>query len=135
MIRGVHHVNLLVRDLEAAMASYQRRLGARFTPVEELPGRGVRLARFRAGDAWIVLLQPVADGEPMRHLERHGEGLFLLSFAVDDLEAATGRAREAGARTTSAEPRAGLDGWRVIDLDPRDLHGALVQLCEDRDRA
>ncbi len=134
MIQGVHHVNLLVRDLDAAMADYSRLFGVRFEPPEELPARGARLARFRAGDTWIVLVQPVADGEPMRHLQAHGEGLFLLSFEVGDLDAAITQVQGAGGHLTSAAPRHGLARWRVVDLDPRDVRGAPLQLCEDPDR-
>jgi len=134
MIRGVHHVNFLVRDLDAAIERYERLLGVSIERVDELPERGVRVARFRAGGTWIALVQPVAEGEPMRHLERHGEGFFLLSFEVDDVDAAAGAVRRAGGHLTSATPRTGIDGWRVIDLDSQDLGGVIVQLCEDRSR-
>ncbi len=130
-IRRVHHLNFLVRDLEAAIERYQAVLGLELDRIDELPGRGARLARFRAGETWIVLVQPVADGEPMRTLERDGEGFFLVSYEVDDVEAAATQARAAGAPTTAATPRTGLDGWRVIDLAPAGMHGALVQLCEE----
>lgn len=134
MIRGVHHVNFLVRDLDDAVERHERLLGVTFEPVDELPERGVRIARFRAGDTWIALVQPVADGEPMRHLARHGEGFFLLAFEVADVEAAAAAVRRAGGHTTSAWPRTGLDGWRVIDVDPQDTGGVILQLCEDQSR-
>ena len=130
-IRRVHHLNFLVRDLDAAVARYESALGLRLERLDELPGRGVRTARFRAGETWIVLVQPVAEGEPMRALERQGEGFFLVSYEVDDLAAAAAQARAAGAATSSDAPRTGLDGWRVIDLAPASMHGALVQLCEE----
>lgn len=129
-IRRVHHVNFLVRDLEAAIARYEQTLGLRLDRMDELPGRGVRTARFRAGETWIVLVQPVADGEPMRVLERDGEGFFLISYEVDDLDAAADHVRRSGVPTTSGQPRIGVDGWRVIDLEPARMSGALVQLCE-----
>ena len=131
MIRGVHHINFLVRNLDEAVGRYQRLLGVRIERIDELPGRGVRIARFRAGATWIALVQPVADGEPMRHLEEHGEGFFLISYEVDDVQQAAEAVRSAGAQTTSAAPRTGLDGWRVIDIDPADAGGVIVQLCQD----
>ena len=135
MIRGVHHLNFLVRDLDEAAARYQRTLGVEIERRDELPGRGVRTARFRAGDTWIVLVQPVADGEPMRHLERHGEGFFLISYEVEDILLAAARARAAGVHTTRDTPRDGLDCWQVIDIDAAAMHGAIVQLCQDDSRA
>jgi len=130
-IRRVHHLNFLVRDLDAAVTRYARALGLQAEHRDELPGRGVRTARFRVGETWIVLVQPTADGEPMRHLETHGEGFFLVSYEVDDLEAAAAQARAAGLSTTSPAPRTGLDGWRVIDLDADGMDGVVVQLLQD----
>ena len=137
MIRGVHHINFLVRDLDEAVDRYQRLLGVRIDRRDELPGRGVHMARFRAGETWIVLVQPVADGEPMRYLEEHGEGFFLISYGVDDIAEAVASLRAAGGHTTSDEARTGLDGWRVIDIAADELNGTIVQLCQDdarRDR-
>jgi len=131
MIRGVHHINFLVRDLDSAIARHERLLGVRIERIDELPERGVRVARFRAGETWIALVQPVAEGEPMRQLRERGEGFFLVSYSVDDVETAAARVRSAGGRTTSAAPRRGLDRWKVIDIDPSGLDGIAVQLCED----
>lgn len=131
MIRGVHHINFLVRDLESAVERHERLLGVHIERIDELPERGVRVARFRAGETWIALVQPVAEGEPMQRLREHGEGFFLISYRVDDVEAAAERIRDAGGRTTSAVPRQGLDRWRVIDIDPAGLDCIPAQLCED----
>lgn len=135
MIRGVHHLNFLVRDLDEAVGRYERTLGVEIQQRDELPGRGVLTARFRAGDTWIVLVQPVADGEPMRYLERHGEGFYLISYEVDDVLRAAASARIAGVQTTSDLPRDGLDRWRVIDIDAAAMNGVTVQLCQDDSRA
>lgn len=129
MIRRVHHINLLVRDLTKAMDQYQRQLGVVHFDIADLPGRSVRTARFMAGDTAIVLVQPLADGEPMRQLQRHGEGLFLLSFEVDDLGTACEQVI-AGGGQLRGEPRRGLDNWQVVDLEPTAVSGGELQLTE-----
>ena len=122
MLNSIHHINILVRDLEAAIASY-RLLGVQDFIREPLPGRGVETARFKVADSWIVLLMPTdPEGIPGRHLAQHGEGLFLLSFGVDRLDAAT--------ELLDGPERRGLADWRVADLDPLRFHGAVLQLCE-----
>ena len=128
----IHHINFLVEDLDDAEARYRQLLGLGPALRDDLPGRGVITARFQLGETWLVLGQPTSDeGEPARHLREHGEGFFLISFAVDDLEAAMRRATAAGGRFTSEQPRTGLDGWQIIDLDPADTFGAILQLTED----
>ena len=82
---------------------------------------------------WIVLVQPVDEqSEPMRHLRENGEGLYLVSFAVDDLGTATDDLVAKGAIDKAAKSREGLQGWRVIDLEPDAVFGALIQITQDK---
>ena len=130
MIRGIHHVNLLVRDLDAAVERYTRLLGIKEFVFDSLSSRAVRTARFRAGDSWIVLVQPTGPEEPQRVLDEEGEGLFLLSFDVSHLADAS-EAILAADGQLSGPPRIGLDGWSVVDLDRAELCGGRIQLTED----
>ena len=93
MLKNVHHINLLVKDLDVAVQRYQQTLGISEMLFGDLAQRGVRTARFQVGDTWIVLVQPTdPDGVPGRHLAEHGEGLFLLSLEVESLTGAGGLA-------------------------------------------
>jgi methylmalonyl-CoA/ethylmalonyl-CoA epimerase len=133
MLKGVHHINFLVADLESAIERYQDFFGIEQLEIEALPERGVRTARFDLNGVWIVLVQPTDEGsEPMRHLQQHGEGLYLVSFAVDDLDIAAAELTDKGAISRSTNEREGLQGWRVIDLEPDAVFGALIQLTEDK---
>jgi methylmalonyl-CoA/ethylmalonyl-CoA epimerase len=131
MIKRIHHINFIVRDLEKAAGQYRKLLGDSAGQVEELPERGVRLVRFKLGETWIVLVQPVnSEGVPAQYLEQYGEGFFLVSCEVDDVKEAAEKAIEQGIRTLDKQPRQGLDDWRVMDLDPDDLCGVNVQLVQ-----
>lgn len=128
MLKCVHHINLLVRDLDMAVERYRSAFTIEEFIFAELPGRGVRTARFKAGQSWIVLVQPTdSDGVPGVHLAEHGEGLFLLSFEVDELGPAVESCAAAGA-VVSGDRRKGLEGWEVVDLDPAHFMGASLQL-------
>lgn len=113
---SIHHVNFIVRDLERACARFEKMLGlSKFEIVDHAP-RGAHVARSRVGETWFVLVAPYdPDSVPGRYLEEHGEGFFLLSLAVDELD----------------DARAGILDWRVRDLG--ELHGALFQLTERPD--
>ena len=135
MLKRVHHINFLVTDLDLAIERYQGLFDTGQMEIESLPGRGVRTARFDLDGVWIVLVQPVDDdSEPMRQLQQRGEGLYLVSFAVDDLAASVDELVNKGAIPRSATSRTGLQGWRVIDLDPGAVFGARIQLTEDTNR-
>jgi len=130
MIKRIHHINFVVKDLKVAVARYQALLGADVI-YEDLPQRGVRTARFRVGETWIVLVNPLdSAGVPGRFLEKNGEGFFLISYETDDLQAGADQVSLAGVEVLDSEPRVGLDDWRVMDLAPGDLFGVDTQLTE-----
>ncbi len=132
MFTHIHHVNLLVQDLESAVTRYHQLLGVGPFDRADLTSRGVRTARFQVGDSWVVLVQPTdPDSVPGRHLAAHGEGLFLLSLGVESLAEATQDIAGRGGRFTSALPRSGLDNWQVIDLDSEQFFGTQLQCCEE----
>ena len=131
MLKNVHHINLLVRDLDEAVQHYQQTLGINKMLYGDLSQRGVRTARFRVGETWIVLVQPTdPEGVPGRHLAEHGEGLFLLSFEVDSVADTVSEIKARGGQFSAEQPRQGLEEWQVVDLDPAQFFGVQLQLTE-----
>lgn len=129
MVSGVHHINFIVADLSEAVERFERLLGTTAI-TDPLPARGVLTARLPLGAAWLVLVQPVdPDGVPGRHLAEHGEGFFLLSLAVADLESAVAELGERGVAMDSKGPRRGLEDWTVQDIDIGETLGLQIQLC------
>ena len=114
----VHNVNLLLRDLQIAKQQYLALLDVDFID-ESLPSRGVITTRFLAGDTWIVLVQPVGEGAPMRLLREKGEGLFLLSLGVQ---------QEAHTSPSLTPMRTGLSSWQVADVDPNCISNGQLQV-------
>jgi len=112
----VHHVNLLVRDLESAKCAYGAKFNIDFID-ESLPSRGVLTSRFRVGKSWLVLIQPIAEGEPRRQLREHGEGLFLVSLGIAQAEDAVPAHFYHDGQPDGAlsDPRDGISSWRVAD--------------------
>ena len=132
MLKRVHHINFLVADLDKSVERYKDLFELESVEIEMLPERGVATARFDLDGVWIVLVHPVDDkSEPARILREQGEGVFLISFAVDDLEDARDKLVARGAIGRSATTRDGLLNWRVIDLNPEAVFGAPVQLTEE----
>ena len=131
-IKKIHHINFIVKDLTAAIERYKQLLGVDDFIVDDLPGRGVKTARVALGEQWLVLVQPVdMEAIPGQHLKQHGEGFFLISYSVDDLDAAAKAVIENGSQMTSPAPRQGLENWQVWDVDSEDTFGAQIQFCKD----
>jgi len=127
MVTAIHHINFLVRDLEAAILQWERILGRPIDRRDRLDGRNVDLAQFLVDGTWIVLVQPTGPGVPADHLAANGEGFFLMSLGVDSLDAET---RRVGAELLHGDERAGLDDWRVQDLALDETFDAQLQFVE-----
>jgi len=127
MVNGVHHINFIVRDLEAAVLAWERILDRGVDKRDRLDSRGVDIARFDLGGTWIVLVQPTGPGAPADYLEANGEGFFLMSLAVDSLDT---EAERLGAAMLTGHARAGLDDWFVQDLEVAQTFGAQLQLIQ-----
>ncbi|MFK8046878.1 MAG: VOC family protein [Halioglobus sp.] len=130
-ITSVHHINFVVKDLQASVVAYKSILGLDDFEFAELPERGVSTARVKLGGVWLVLVAPHdEDSVPGRHLMEHGEGFFLLSFGVDDLEKSLAEFAERGVIPDSNIIRRGILDWRVADLDTPTTLGERFHLTE-----
>ena len=128
-LKNIHHLNFVVADLDVAVANYQDRLGIGPFEREDLPGRSVSTARTKVGGVRIVLVAPDNEEcEVGRYLAANGEGFFLLSFGVDNLDAAIAELAERG--TAAGEKRAGLCDWQVVDLDTESDLGIKFHLTQ-----
>jgi methylmalonyl-CoA/ethylmalonyl-CoA epimerase len=127
----IHHINFVVRDLDAAARVFEQILGLEpFETIEHVP-RGATIARSKVGDSWIMLVCPQdPDSVPGRFLAEHGEGFFLLSVGSNDLPADLGRLLREGVEPHDTQPRQGLFDWSVADIT--EAFGALLHLTVDR---
>ena len=131
MVRRIHHLDIVVRDLERATERYRLILGQEPLGRETLPERGIDLARFRLGDTWLILVQPTRDDSPvMDFLREHGEGFFHIAYEVDDVEAVGRSLAAAGIGVVNEVPRRGVEGWKLVDLEIADTLGVMTQLVE-----
>ena len=128
---GIHHVGIAVRDLEAARARYERLFGARVEARERVEEQGVEAVALLLGESGRVeLLAPLADDTPVgRFIERRGEGMHHLAFAVEDLPAALAQLRADGATLIDERPRTGIYG-KVAFVHHSSLGGVLSELVQ-----
>ena len=131
-IRNVHHINFIFRDLEAAVERFEAVLGIGPFQVEDLGERGARTARALVGETWFVLVAPSrADSVPGRFLEANGEGFFLLSFGVADIDKAIAAMEQRLPELQLGNVRQGVAKWRIADIDADSTFGLQFQLTED----
>jgi methylmalonyl-CoA/ethylmalonyl-CoA epimerase len=133
MIRKVHHVGVVVRDMEGAMRFWRDTLGLRVHKTQTIPEQGVNAALLTLGDSEIELLEPtVTDNGIARYLQARGEGLHHVCFQVDEVWLELADLKAKGVELIDTEPRIGIAG-RICFLHPRAMQGTLVELCEPID--
>jgi methylmalonyl-CoA/ethylmalonyl-CoA epimerase len=133
--KGLDHVAIVVRDLEAAVRLYRDMLGLELAHIEEVPEQQVTTAIFGHGMGRVELICPTSkDSGVARYLEKRGEGLHHICVEVEDIEAALAALRAAGAPLIDEAPKPGAGGARVAFVHPKGTHGVLTELREGKKR-
>lgn len=126
-------VAVAVPDLDEAVTTYRRLLGAGEPERASSPADGVDVATFRIGDGRLQLVAPTSDASPIaQHLADRGPGLHHFGLLVGSMDATVEHLASVEARTLG-EPRPGADGGPVLFLHPKAAHGALIELLEPKE--
>lgn len=128
---NLDHVALAVRDLDVALAEYDRLFGAKAMYREVVSEQGVEEAMIAVGGSFIQLLQPLHPDTPVgRFIESRGEGMHHIALAVADIDAALAHLKTEGSLLVDEEPRVGGRGARIAFVHPKAFAGTLVELVE-----
>lgn len=128
---NLDHVAIAVRNLDEAIAGYRNRYGVEPLYREVVESQGVEEAMIAVGGSFLQLLEPRSPDTPVgRFIEKNGEGLHHVAFAVADIEAALEHLSAEGARLIDSEPRVGGRGAKIAFVHPKDLTGTLIELVE-----
>ena len=126
----VHHVALIVADLDAALGFWRDILGLPVELVLPIETDGVTIAFLPVGESKVELVMPTDDTTGVaRFLASKGEGFHHVCFEVDNLAETLLRLELDGLELIDTAPRKGAEG-PVAFLHPRSCHGVLVELIE-----
>ncbi len=128
----IEHIGIAVRDLESANSLYEKLLGAAPYKEEVVESEGVKTSFFENGPNKIELLEATnTDSAIAKFIEKKGEGIHHIAFAVADIQAEMTRLREAGFTLLNETPKRGADNKLVCFVHPKSANGVLVELCQD----
>ncbi|MBI2885570.1 MAG: methylmalonyl-CoA epimerase [Chloroflexi bacterium] len=131
MIKGLHHVAIAVRSLEATARFYKETFGLpdpeKTEVVEE---QGVKACFIDFGNTRLELLEPTReDSTVARFIARQGEGLHHICMETDDIVGELGRMVAGGIELVDKTPRHGLAGL-IGFLHPRSTGGVLIEYVQ-----
>lgn len=129
----IEHIGIAVKDLPSAIKYYEDILGLECYAIEEVKDQRVRTAFFRVGETKIELLESTDPEGPVgKFIEKRGEGVHHIAFAVEGIEDSLGEALDKGVALIDAVPRKGAEGLDIAFLHPKSTFGVLTEFCEDR---
>jgi methylmalonyl-CoA/ethylmalonyl-CoA epimerase len=126
----IHHVAVIVKEMEPALQLWRDALGLELDVVEDMAHDRVRIAFLPVGESKIELVEPTDDTTGVaRFLAKTGEGVHHVCFEVANLAETLLRLEIDGIELIDTAPRKGAEG-PVAFLHPRSCHGVLVELIE-----
>ena len=128
--KRIDHIGIVVKDLYAALATYAGNFGFAVDSSKggEVPALGIKNAFMPVGGSDLEFIQPVSeDGPVAQFAKERGEGTFMLSVEVDDIESAVEHLRGLGARV--GNPNNG-----VAFVSAKSTHGVNLQLVQREGR-
>jgi methylmalonyl-CoA/ethylmalonyl-CoA epimerase len=127
----IDHVGVAVSDLDAAIALYESRFEMPLAHRETVESQGVEAVLLDVGDGHVELLRPLGpDTVVGKFIERRGEGLHHVAYAVEDIDATLEGLQSAGVALIDEQARVGIRGSRVAFLHPRATGSVLTELVE-----
>ncbi len=131
----IEHIGIAVKSLDESIPYYEEVLGLKCYAIEEVKEQKVKTAFFKVGQTKIELLESTDPEGPIgKFIEKKGEGMHHMAFAVEGLEEALAEVEKKGIRLIDKTPRKGAEGLDIAFLHPKSTHGVLTELCEDKSK-
>ncbi len=128
----IEHLGIAVKDLTEANELYQKLLGVSHYKTEEVASEGVQTSFFQCGESKIELLAATNNESPIaKFIEKKGQGIHHIAFAVDDIKSEIERLKKEGFIVLNEVPKKGADNKLVVFIHPKSTGGVLIELCQD----
>lgn len=132
MLNKVEHIGIAVKNLDISNVLYAKMLGVSHYKIEEVASENVRTSFFKVGDTKIELLEATSPNSAIaKFIEKRGEGMHHIAYAVEHIEMAMQALAQDGFRLLNEKPKKGADNKLVCFLHPKSCNGVLVELCQE----
>jgi len=131
-MKKIEHIGIAVKDLEKSNKLFEQLFGLPHYKIEEVASEGVKTSFFEAGPNKIELLEATNPESPIaKFIDKKGEGIHHIAFAVDDINKEIKRLEKEGFIVLNNNPKKGADNKLVAFLHPKSTNGVLIELCQE----
>ena len=128
----IEHIGIAVKDLEKSNILFSQLFGESHYKIEKVASEGVKTSFFKSGPNKIELLEATDPESPIaKFIEKKGEGIHHIAFAVDDIILELDRLKNEGFTILNSIPKKGADNKLVAFLHPKSTNGVLIELCQE----
>lgn len=128
----IEHIGIAVRSLKEAGALYETLLGCKSYKTEEVASEHVITEFFKVGESKIELLEASSEDSAIAgFIEKRGEGIHHIAFAVENIVEEMARLKAEGFKLLNEVPKKGADNKLVCFVHPKSAHGVLIELCQE----
>ena len=133
----VDHISIAVRNLDGARKIWEPILGKTAPDDSYVDDREkIRVVRYRlAGVAFELMESTTPDGPVAEWIGAHGEGVMVVSFAVDDTGQAINELESKGYPVIAdrrGEKKRPFRGGHFVFVHPKKMNGVLLELIDAR---
>jgi len=129
----IEHIGIAVKNLDEAIIFYEKVLGLKCYSIEEVKDQKVKTAFFNIGQTKIELLESTDPEGPIgKFIEKKGEGIHHIAYAVESVNEALLEVEKAGVQLIDKQGRKGAEGLNIGFLHPKSTLGVLTELCDNK---
>lgn len=132
MIQKIEHIGIAVKDAEKSEAIFNALLNQTPYKREVVESEMVQTIFYQNGPNKIELLQGLSEDSAIsKFIEKKGEGIHHIAFAVDNIYAELERLKKEGFQLIHETPKKGADNKLIAFLHPKGTNGVLIELCQE----
>jgi len=132
-LKNIEHIGIAVNSINESLKYYEGVLGLKCYAIEEVFDQKVKTAFLKVGETKIELLEATSEASPIaKFIEKRGQGVHHIAFAVNGIEEALLEAKEQNIQLIDENPRKGAEGLEIAFLHPKSTGGVLTEFCEKK---
>ena len=130
-LNKIDHIGIAVKDLKMVGRLYSDVFGLKLSEETDVPERKLRIAFVELSGVKLEFLTPTdKDSVIAKFIDKKSEGIHHICFEVDDIEKAVSELKSKGVEFVDEKPRSGVEGDKIIFLQPKSAFGVLIELKE-----
>lgn len=132
MLNNIEHIGIAVKNAEESIQLFNALFNTKPYKEEAVLSEHVRTVFYKTGETKIELLQAThEDSAIAKFIDKKGEGMHHIAFAVNDIYAEIIRLKAEGFVFINETPKQGADNKLIAFMHPKSSNGVLIELCQE----